>query len=162
MKFIQILVWASVFAFLPLASMAQRGSGGWCSSNNYNRLFNPATIEEIKGSVVSVDKITPETGMSTGIHLMLKTEKGENISIHLGPSWYLDNQDIQFATGDAIIVKGSKIIYQNAPALIAMTVQKGEQVLTLRDKKGNPNWNGLQQGKGGGKNKGKNRACCGG
>jgi hypothetical protein len=162
MKFIQILVWASVFALLPFSSIAQRGSGGWCANNNYNRLFNPASMEEIKGSVVSVEKITPESGMSTGVHLMLKSEKSGNISVHLGPSWYLDNQDVQFVAGDILVVKGSKITYQNAPALIAMTVQKGEQVLTLRDKKGNPNWNGLQQGKGGGKNKGKNRGCCGG
>ena len=158
MKFIQILVWASVFALLPYSSIAQRGSGGWCSNNNYSRLFNPASIEEIKGSIVSIEKITPESGMSTGVHLMLKSEKSGNVSVHLGPSWFLDNQDILFAAGDAIVVKGSKITYQNAPTLIAMTVQKGGQVLTLRDKKGNPNWNGLQQGKGAGKNRGKNKA----
>lgn len=162
MKILQLIAWASFFALIPFAGIAQRGSGGWCANNNYNRLFNPATIEEIKGTIVSVERITPEAGMSTGIHLMLKTEKTGNISVHLGPSWYLDNQDIQFVVGDAVVVKGSKVTYQNAPALIAMTIGKGEQVLTLRDKKGNPNWNGLRPGKGGGKNKGKNQGCCGG
>ena len=156
MKSIQIMVWASVFALLPFASMAQRGSGGWCSNNNYSRLFNPGTMEELNGSVVSVDKITPESGMSTGVHLMVKSEKGGTVSVHLGPAWYLDNQDIQFVAGDMIVVKGSKITYQNAPAIIAMTVQKGEQTLMLRDKKGNPTWNGLRQGKGGGRNRMKN------
>lgn len=155
MKFTQIMVWAAVFALLPFSSFAQRGSGGWCTNNNYNRLFNPGTIEELKGSVVSVEKITPETGMSTGIHLMVKTEKGESVSVHLGPSWYIDNQDIQFMAGDVISVKGSKITYQNAPALVAMTVQKGEQTLTLRDNKGNPTWNGVRTGKGAGKGSGK-------
>lgn len=148
------MVWAVVFA-LPFGSMAQRGSGGWCTNNNYNRLFNPATIGEMKGSVVSVEKITPETGMSTGIHLIVKNDKGENVSVHLGPSWYIDNQDIQFMAGDVISVKGSTITYQNAPALIAMTVQKGDQTLTLRDKKGNPTWNGVRGSKGGGKGAGK-------
>ncbi len=158
MRTFQIMFWASLFVLLPFASIAQRGSGGWCSNNNYSRQFNPGTVEALKGSVVSVEMITPETGMSTGIHLMLKSEKSGNVSIHLGPSWYIDNQDIQFVVGDVLEVKGSKITYQNAPAIIAMTVQKGDQVLNLRDGKGNPTWNGLRQGKGAGKGGGKNRA----
>lgn len=156
MKNIQVLAWAVFFTvLLPFTSVAQRGSGGWCTKNNYSKIFDPKTIVEIKGTVVSVDKITPETGMSAGIHLMVKTEKNESISVHLGPAWYLDNQEIQFVAGDAVGVKGSKVTYQNAPAIIAMTVGKGDQVLTLRDKNGNPGWNGWRQGKGGGK-KGKN------
>lgn len=147
-------MWAGLLAtLLPFAGEAQRGSGGWCTKNNYSRLFDAKTIVEIKGSVVSVDKITPESGMSVGIHLVVKTEKNENISVHLGPAWYIDNQEIQFATGDVVMVKGSKVTYQNAPAIIAMTVGKGDQVLTLRDKKGNPNWNGWRQGRRGGKNR---------
>lgn len=151
-----MLAWTVLFAILSFTATAQRGSGGWCGQNNYSKIFDPNTIVELKGTVVSIDKITPETGMSVGIHLMMKTEKNENISVHLGPAWYIDNQDIQFAVGDAVVVKGSKVTYQNAPAIIAMTVGKGEQVLTLRDKKGNPNWNGWRQGKGGGKGRGKN------
>jgi len=139
----------SMLAILPFTAMAQRGSGNWCSNNSYSRLFNASTIEELNGSVVSIEKITPEQGMSTGIHLLVKTKKNETISVHLGPAWYLDNQDILFVTGDVIKVKGSRITYQNAPAIIAMTVDKGGQVLMLRDKKGNPNWNGWRQGKGG-------------
>lgn len=144
-----MFVWAGLFALLPFLGIAQRGSGGWCSNNNYSKVFKAATIEQLKGTVASIEKITPEAGMSNGVHLMVKTDKNENISIHLGPEWYLDNQDIQFVVGDVIRVNGSKIIYQNAPAIIAMTVKKGEQTLVLRDKKGNPSWNGWRQGKGG-------------
>lgn len=153
MKIIQMIVVGSMLAMLPFTAMAQRGSGNWCATNNYSRLFDASTIKELNGSVVSVEKITPEKGMSTGIHLLVKTEKNETISVHLGPSWYLDNQDVQFVAGDVIKVKGSSITYQNAPAIIAMTVEKGGQVLVLRDKKGNPNWNGWRSGKGGRKNR---------
>lgn len=149
MKTLKVFAWVGLFALLPFIGTAQRGSGGWCSNNNYSRVFNTATIEQLKGTVAYIEKITPETGMSNGIHLMVKTDKNESISVHLGPEWYLDNQDIQFAVGDAITVNGSKITYQNAPAIIAMTVKKGEQVLVLRDKKGNPSWNAWRQGKGG-------------
>ncbi len=153
MKIIQMIVVGSMIVMLPFTAMAQRGSGNWCATNNYSRLFNASTIEDFNGSVVSIEKITPEKGMSTGIHLLVKTEKNESVSVHLGPSWYLDNQDVQFVAGDVIKVKGSRITYQNAPAIIAMTVEKGGQVLVLRDKKGNPNWNGWRSGKNGRKNR---------
>ena len=155
MKNFQVFAWTVLFAILSFSATAQRGSGGWCVKNNYSKIFDPKTIVELKGTVVSVEKITPETGMSAGIHLMVKTEKNENISVHLGPAWYLENQEIQFAAGDAVEIKGSKVTYQNAPAIIAMTVGKGDQVLTLRDKNGDPGWNGWRQGKGSGKKHGK-------
>ncbi len=79
--------------------------------------------------------------MSTGIHLKVKT-KSETIAVHLGPSWYLDNQEIQFKEGDEITITGSKINYQNAPAIIAVEIVKGDDVLLLRDKTGFPVWSG--------------------
>ncbi|MBK8429409.1 MAG: hypothetical protein IPL27_27175 [Lewinellaceae bacterium] len=75
MKIIQMIIVGSMLAMLPSTVMAQRGSGNWCSNNNYSRLFNASTIEELTGSVVSIEKITPEQGMSTGIHLLVKTKK---------------------------------------------------------------------------------------
>ena len=50
----------------------------------YQRMYNPATVETISGTVESVDKITPMRGMYYGIHIQLKTDK-ETISVHLGP-----------------------------------------------------------------------------
>lgn len=146
MKTYRMFVWAMLFALLPIAVMAQKGGNGWCTNNNYNKSFNTGTVEEFKGTVVSVDKITPEKGMSKGIHLMVKTDKGETIPVHLGPSWYLDNQDVKFAKGDAVMGNGSRITYNNAPAIVASTVAKGDDVLVLRDAQGTPNWNGSRKG----------------
>jgi len=147
MKKINLFAWTGIFILLPLVALAQRGSGGWCSNNNYNKIFDPKTIQELNGEITSIEKITPESGMSVGIHLMVRSGKTAGLSVHLGPAWFLDNQDVQFAVGDAIQVKGSMVSYLNAPAMIAMTVTKGNQVLTLRDKKGEPVWNGWRQGK---------------
>ena len=147
MKSFKNKVWVLLFALLPIIGIAQRGTGGWCSNNNYSRLFNPATIVEVKGTIVSVEKIIPEKGMSNGIHLVLKTEAKENMTVHLGPEWYLNNQDIQFAAGDVIKVKGSKVTYENNAAIIAMTVWKGDSHLDLRNDKGYPKWNGWKQAK---------------
>jgi hypothetical protein len=84
-----------LFSFSSFAQMGPmwKGSGGWGMGMQYNKMYDPKTVETITGEVVSVDKITPMKGMSHGIHMMLKTDM-ETISIHLGPSWYIENQDI--------------------------------------------------------------------
>lgn len=121
--------------------MRMRGSGGWGPGHHYSRMYNAQTVETLSGEVVSVDTITPSRGMSQGVHLTLKTAK-ETISVHLGPSWYIDNQDMQIQPGDKIEVKGSRISFAGKPAIIAASVKKGNEVLTLRDDKGFPAWSG--------------------
>ena len=123
---------------------AQRGNNGWGQNSNYGRLFNTNTIETISGTVEAVEIISLDTNMPTGIHLKVKT-KSEVVSVHLGPSWYLDNQEIRFEKGDKITITGSKITYQNAPAVIAAEVEKGDDILLLRDKAGYPVWSGWRK-----------------
>lgn len=123
---------------------AQRGNKGWGQDSNYGRLFNASTVETINGTVEAVEFISMDTKTSTGIHLAVKT-KSQTISVHLGPSWYLDNQEIQFEKGDEITVTGSRISYQNAPAIIAVEIEKGDDILLLRDKAGYPVWSGWRK-----------------
>lgn len=147
MKNFKIKIWILFLSLLPFFGMAQRGSGGWGPDTNYNRLFNPESIVELKGNVVSIEKITPMAGMSIGIHFLLETDNKESISVHMGPEWYLKNQDIQVVPGDLIRVKGSRIIYENKPAIIAITVWRGDYMLELRTKRGYPYWSGWHQGR---------------
>jgi hypothetical protein len=121
-----------------------RGSGGWGMGSSYQRTFNPATVETVAGIVQSVDKITPMKGMNSGIHLLLKTDK-ETISVHLGPEWYIERQDVKLGKGDKIEVKGSRIIFDGKPALIAVELRKGDSVLVLRDSAGVPAWAGWRR-----------------
>jgi hypothetical protein len=121
-----------------------RGGGGWGTSGQYSRMYDTNTVETIKGEVVSVDRFTPRGGMSSGVHLQLKTEK-ETISVHLGPSWYLDHQDVQIKAQDNIEVTGSRISFEGKPAIIAAEVQKGDEVLKLRDENGFPRWAGWRR-----------------
>lgn len=114
---------------------------GWGPGSNYNRLYDTKTIETIKGQVISIDQISPDKNMSAGIHLLLNTENG-NISVHLGPAWYIDNQDIQISKDDNISVTGSRVTYNDSPIIIAKEVVKGDQVLKLRDDNGYPLWSG--------------------
>jgi len=137
--------------FLVSESNAQRrprmsGSGGWGPGNQYGRLYNPQTVETIFGAVAKVEKMIPIRGMVYGIHLIVKTDT-EEISVHLGPGWFIENQDVEIKPGDTIEVTGSRIVYQGNPAVIAALVLKGEHMLMLRDELGFPVWSGWKRGR---------------
>src|SRR5678815_5004749 len=87
----------------PGPGMMWRGSGGWGPGTPYNRMYDPKAMETISGEVTSIDRITPNKGMAAGIHMNVKTDQ-DTISVHLGPSWYLENQDVKICllyTSDA-------------------------------------------------------------
>lgn len=138
----------AILGFLVLLadeSLAQRGrGGGWGPGTQYGRMYNPQSVETVSGEVTKVEKITPVKGMSRGIHLILKTDK-ETIPVHLGPAWYMDNQEVAIKEGDKVQVKGSRVNIQGKPAIIAAEVTKGDQVLVLRDQNGVPAWSGWRR-----------------
>jgi hypothetical protein len=107
----------------------------------YSRIYDPKTVETIKGEIVAVEHVAPLKGMSEGVHVTLKTDKGD-ASVHLGPAWYLDNQEVQLAKGDRVEIRGSRVTLDSKPAVIAAEVKKGVETLTLRDPSGVPMWRG--------------------
>lgn len=126
---------------LPFESYAQQRAGlNTKSSLGPGNLYNPSTVERIKGEVLSVDEFTLAPGMPPGVELLLKTDGQEVIHIYLGPQWYLENADFEIEARDRIEVKGSKINYEGKPALVAAVVFRGEEVLKLRDENGVPVW----------------------
>ncbi|HVO92369.1 MAG TPA: hypothetical protein VMT22_05980 [Terriglobales bacterium] len=128
----------------PRPGMMWRGSGGWGPGSPYNRFYEPKTVETISGEVTKVDRITPARGMSGGVHMLVKSDK-ETISVHLGPSWFLENQDVKIDAKDKVEVKGSRITFGGKPAIIAAEVKKGDEVLKLRDDNGFPVWSGWRR-----------------
>lgn len=151
-KFSLAIALAAVAALLgAMSSFAQpgpgmkwRGSGGWGPGTQYNRMYDPKAVETITGEVTSVDRITPMKGMSGGVHMNVKTDK-ETVSVHLGPSWYLENQDVKIETKDKVEVKGARTTFAGKPAMIAAEVKKGDEVLKLRDDSGFPVWSGWRR-----------------
>jgi hypothetical protein len=124
--------------------MKWKGSGGWGPKANYGMMYNPETVETISGEISNVDKITPGKGMSYGIHVILKTD-GTTLPIHLGPGWYIENQDITIEQNDKVEVTGSRITFEGKPAIIAAKIKKGDEVLILRDENGFPVWSGWRR-----------------
>jgi hypothetical protein len=141
--------------FFALVSAQQdntwRGSGGWGPGHDYARLYDATTIETVRGTVASIEEFSPIEGMSAGIGVGLTTDdQTRTILVHLGPSWFLQNQDFKIEEGDEITVTGSRVTFQNEPAIIASEVTKGEESLGLRDTDGNPLWTAVRSGPGGG------------
>jgi hypothetical protein len=129
-------------------SMAQPGpgarGGGWGPGTAYGRVYDPGTVETLRGEVVGVQRFTPAKGMSAGLHLQVKTAK-ETLSVHLGPEWYLAQQELEIKINDVIEVKGSRVTFEGEPAIIAAEIRDGDDTLTLRDASGTPAWSGWRR-----------------
>lgn len=121
-----------------------RGGGGWGPGGAYGRMYDPKTVETVQGEVVAVDQITPHLGMGHGVHLRLRTSK-ETLSVHLGPSWYIEHQDTTIEPKDQVEIVGSRVTFDGTPALIAAEVRKGSETLVLRDGAGIPMWAGWRR-----------------
>jgi hypothetical protein len=123
---------------------AGRGGRWWSVDSDYDRLFDPKTMATVSGEVTSVGTFSPQGAGGRGIHVTLKTEK-ETISIHLGPEWYLENQNLKVVVGDKIELTASRVEFEGKPALIAVVVKKGNDSLELRDEAGFPRWSGWRR-----------------
>lgn len=144
MVVIVVICLALVSESFAQRGMMGRGSGGWGMGTQYGKMYDPKTVENLSGEVISVDKIKPMKGMSYGVHMTVKTDK-ETISVHMGPAWFIENQDIKIAPKNKIEVKGSRITFNGKPAIIAAEVKKGGETLKLRDESGLPVWSGWRR-----------------
>ncbi len=101
--------------------------------------YDLKTVETIQGIVVGAPKPSVAGGMPERAQLTLKTEK-ENLTVYLGPGWFVEKQGMKIVNLDQIQVTGSRIMVQGKPALLAGEVRKGDQVLKLRNEQGQPLW----------------------
>ncbi len=128
---------AAVIALaLPIASFAQRPMRG-----GYGGLYDVQSVQTVSGEVMSVEKIAYGRRGYYGVHLLLKSAEGD-LSVHLGPSWFIDRQPMKIEPHDVIEVTGSRVIYAGKPVLIAAQVRKGDESLKLRTADGLPLWRG--------------------
>lgn len=113
--------------------------GCWAVSGQYGRIYDPKTVKTVAGDVESVERFTPQGVSTSGVRLLLKTE-GETFLVHLGPSWYVDNQEEQIQSKDKVQITGSLVTLDGKQVLIAAEVTKGNGTLKLRDANGVPLW----------------------
>jgi hypothetical protein len=135
-----------MFMFLTFATtcFAQeirdwQGSGGWGMVTPYSKMFDSRAVETIRGEVLAIEKIIPLKGMSCGVQLVVRTET-DTIAFHLGPEWFMENQDMQIERQDIIEVKGSRITFNGQAIIIAAEILRRTEILRLRNNIGLPAW----------------------
>jgi hypothetical protein len=74
-----------------------------------------------------------------GVRIELRTSEG-TLPVHIGPSWFLEEQGLHVAAGDKLEVTGSRITFDGKPAVIAQVVKRGSTAVALRDIAGIPVW----------------------
>jgi hypothetical protein len=131
------------------AQMAMRwiGTEGWGQATPYERLFNQYNLQVITGSIYRIDTITPMTGMSVGIQLVIRTATREEIAVHLGPAWYVRHQDMDLTLNDNVEVRGARFSLKGKDVIAAFEVRTSSRVLLLRDEDNVPYWCGWRKRK---------------
>ncbi len=138
-----ILALALILALTLACGPQNQGAPGPEDGAVYDRMYDPKTVETVRGEVVSVAKIT-DRGKGYGVSLTLKTSR-ETLRVYLGPGQFLEKSGLFFAPKDQVEITGSHITFQGKPTLIAAEVKKGSQSLDLRDPAGIPAWAGADQ-----------------
>ena len=100
--------------------------------------YDTATEVTLRGTITKVESHMGRMGWN-GTHLVVSFES-ETLTVHVGPSNYIDQQGFSFAAGQQIEVTGSRIKFEGTDVLIAREIKKGEKVLTLRNSQGIPAW----------------------
>ena len=147
MNWMVVIIAALVLASFTLAdAQPWRGKGQWpaWAANYYQWNWNPATVETLKGEVMTKDTITPSKGRSgmPAVGMTLKKEDDYAAYVHLGPQWYFDKQDLGINVGDKIEVIGSKITVEGNSVILVSSIKKGDRTWQFRDQQGFPFWSG--------------------
>jgi sporulation protein YlmC with PRC-barrel domain len=112
----------------------------------YKKIFDSKTIKTVSGQVIKVDQV-PEPGFGMEMRITVFIDKKEVLPVYLGPAFYIvgSAQTSRFIIGDQVTVTGSQVTVRGEPFMLATTVERGNEVLRLRDKDGNPEWTGWKK-----------------
>lgn len=109
--------------------------------------YDPAKAETIHGQIASVEQFTGRRGPGAGVLVKLTTGAG-TVAVHLGPSWFIEQQELKLAAGDTVDITGIKSTRWGQEIFLAAEVKKDGAVLKLRDEQGVPVWAGWRRGGG--------------
>lgn len=102
--------------------------------------YDLANEVTIKGVVQEVKDFQCPVSGGMGAHLIVKTDKGL-VTVHLAVNKFLSEYGFSFAKGDDVVITGVKAkVGDDADAILARKIDRGNQSFTFRDKNGKPLW----------------------
>ena len=119
------------------------GIEGWEINSAYNKHYNLDEYDSFKGSVVGFQKITPLAGMSQGVALLVKDrDTDEVVTVHLGPSSFVNPNAISLRKGEKVNVKGVWAEIGGKEVFMASKIKKGDtyEYKVRLTKDGTPFW----------------------
>ena len=137
---------AVLLLFWGLASMTSASAQRRMGMDTPMPMYDTRTEVTLTGTVEDVKTMrAPMRGPGRmrmameGTHLMLNTDQG-TIEVHLGPSAFLTEKNLEIAKGDTVEITGSRITIGDSDALLARAIRKGTDAWQLRDEHGRPFW----------------------
>ena len=120
----------------------RRDMGGWETDSPYNRLYDASEMDRWKGVVEKTMEVVPLPGMAPGMALLIRDRGGDLITVHLGPLWFLESENIGFRKGDQVKVKGVWVEIAEQDVFVASKIKKGEhyEYKIRLTKDGTPFW----------------------
>ena len=99
--------------------------------------YDPATVISISGTVQEVRELAEPPALK-GIHVTLVEKRG--MQVYVAPAPFLRAFAVTFVKGDRLHISGSKVRFRGAELVLAREVRRDNDVLVVRDEKGNPYW----------------------
>jgi DNA/RNA endonuclease YhcR with UshA esterase domain len=94
---------------------------------------------KFKGVVDEVkDRTCPISG-GMGSHLMVKIDN-QVYEVHIASTKFVKNYEVGFEKGDQVEITGMKTRFQDADAILAREIKRGNDDFLFRDEKGKPIW----------------------
>ena len=111
------------------AAVAQSRHWGTCCRSEYNR----QTEVNIAGTIAEITEVDGWT------YLVVKTNSG-TAEVHLGPTDFLQGEDVVLKQGDRIQVIGSKLSDSGGEFINARRLVIGDKTIIFRDSAGRRAW----------------------
>ncbi len=121
------------------AQAVEPGGGGGTGP-----VYDPDTVTTLRGTISTVTVVPARGGRKGGVHVTLQSD-GQAMDVHLGPTWFLQQEGFQPAKGDSVEVTGSVVETDGSRFLIAREIKTAEKTLKLRDEQGMPAWSGSRR-----------------
>lgn len=115
------------------------GLEGWYPGQPYSQVYAPEHATRVSGRILAVERFRPREGMAEGVRVQVSSG-ATPVWVHLGPVAFVEVQRVRLAIGDDVLVNGVTVKDGEQAVVIATRVERGGQVLRLREQDGTPAW----------------------